>query len=96
LRAYPNPFSGSVRFGVQKHRAGRVRLEVYDRAGRLVRTLADRVGGAEVKHCEWDGLDAAGQPVPDGVYFVELRVQDGAPGRDAPTRVATVKVVKAR
>ena len=71
--ARPNPFSGSTRVGFTLDRAGDANLDVYDVAGRRVRTLESgsrSVGRHEVL---WDGKDDAGREVASGVYFVRLR-----------------------
>jgi len=58
----------TVRLGIAQ--AGRVRVQVYDVAGRRVRTLADRVFPAGEARLDWDGTDDAGRAVGRGVYFV--------------------------
>jgi hypothetical protein len=68
----PNPSLGplALRFGLA--RAGETRLELFDVAGRRVRTLASGVLGAGIHAAEWDGRDEAGQPTHAGVYFLRL------------------------
>jgi len=58
----------SVRLGIAH--AGRVRICIYDVAGRRVRTLADRVFPAGEQVLRWDGTDDGGTKVGRGVYFV--------------------------
>src|SRR6185436_10202965 len=58
----------TVRLGIAH--AGRVQVNVYDVAGRRVRTLADRVFPAGEQVLQWDGTDDAGRAVGRGVYFV--------------------------
>jgi len=58
----------SVRLGIAH--AGRVRVSIYDVAGRNVRTLADRIFPAGEQELRWDGTDDAGNKVGRGVYFV--------------------------
>jgi len=69
----PRPFrsSGTIRFDVPA--AGRVRLLIYDVAGRRVTTLLDGVMPAGATFAIWDGRDAGGGRVADGVYFACLR-----------------------
>ena len=50
-----------------------VRLDVYDVAGRRIRTLVDTVQPAGRYRIEWNHADAAGAPVASGVYVVHLR-----------------------
>jgi hypothetical protein len=65
----------SVHLGIA--RAGRVQVNVYDVAGRKVRTLADRIFPAGEQELRWDGTDDAGNKVGRGVYFVRSSVQKG-------------------
>jgi flagellar hook assembly protein FlgD len=54
-----------------------VKLEVFDVAGRLVRTLfRGQVQGDVVHEKTWDGLSNDGSLLPSGVYFVVLTVRD--------------------
>ncbi len=59
-------------------RDGRVSLAIYDRQGRLVRTLltgASRGAGNYV--ATWDGLDRYGQPLPAGEYTWKMLATAG-------------------
>lgn len=70
--ASPNPFGGStlLRLRGGGDRAAASALEIYDVAGRLVRRLPLPAGSAAVRSVGWDGLDAAGRPAPNGIYFL--------------------------
>jgi hypothetical protein len=59
---------------------GRVQVNVYDVAGRRVRTLADRIVQAGELTLAWDGTDDTGAAVARGVYFVRSST-DPRPGR---------------
>ncbi|MEQ1831562.1 MAG: FlgD immunoglobulin-like domain containing protein [Candidatus Eisenbacteria bacterium] len=50
---------------------GRVRVVLYDVAGRKVRVLADRVFAAGAHTLQWDGTGDTGEKVARGVYFVK-------------------------
>jgi hypothetical protein len=65
--------ASTVRLGIAH--AGRVQVNVYDVAGRKVRTLADRVFPAGEAKLEWDGTDDTGGKVGRGVYFVRSSTQ---------------------
>jgi len=71
----PNPFnpSTSIRFSVAREGA-RVRMSIYDVAGRLVSDLVDGTATAGEHSARWDGTDAQGRAVASGVYFVRLSV----------------------
>jgi hypothetical protein len=68
--------TSTVRLGIDH--AGRVQVNVYDVAGRKVRTLADRVFPAGEAKLVWDGTDDAGTKVGRGVYFVRSSTQRDA------------------
>jgi hypothetical protein len=66
-RGYPNPFSDTIRFEMTSDRPGRVRLEVFDVAGRRVATRINGDGAIE-----FDGRDDQGRPLPGGIYLCRL------------------------
>ena len=83
----PNPTAGAMAVAFDLAHAGAVRLEVFDAAGRHMRTL--RTGElAAGRHVErWVGDDDTGRPLPHGLYFVRLR----GPGTTAIRRVVMVR-----
>lgn len=68
----PNPFRTSTTLRFSTQRAGDVGISVFDTGGRVVWRLDQRfpAGSHEV---QWDGRDASGRPVPNGVLFYEVR-----------------------
>jgi len=72
----PNPFrcATGVIFGLAT--PGRVTVDVYSPAGRLVRNLARGHLGAGWHSLHWDGKDAGGLPVAPGVYFLHMQTSD--------------------
>ncbi len=68
--------TSTVRLGIAQ--AGRVQVNVYDVAGRKVRTLADRVLPAGEQAFVWDGTDDGGRKLGRGVYFVRSSTQQDA------------------
>jgi flagellar hook assembly protein FlgD len=69
--------AANVRFGVAT--TGRVRVRLYDVAGRVVRTLAERVYAGDHEYSvPWDGLDDAGRALARGVYFARIDYASGA------------------
>jgi len=71
---YPNPFNPSTRIQFAVSETEKVKLEVYDIQGKLVRTLVDyelyQPGRYEVM---WDGLDNKGNRIASGVYFTKMQ-----------------------
>lgn len=77
--AYPNPFADRIVVRFSSAPAGsaasRVRLELYDISGRLVRRLVDADLPAGSHEVAWDGRESAGALAPAGLYL--CRLQDG-------------------
>jgi hypothetical protein len=71
---YPNPFNPSTKIQFAVPETEKVKLEVYDIQGRLIRTLVDyqlyQPGSYEVT---WDGLDNKGNCIASGVYFAKMQ-----------------------
>lgn len=70
--AVPNPFKSGTTIAFELEEATRVRLAIFDVAGRRVRTLVDRFEGRGAFAAHWDGRDGAGNRVASGVYFYTL------------------------
>ena len=84
----PNPFNTTTRIGFTVPAGGdAVRLDVFDVAGRHVRTLVDRRVAAGRYAVPWNGRDDRGRPVASGVYFCRL----DAPGLRAVRRMVLLK-----
>ena len=93
LRAWPRPFRGG-RLNVELYIPGGDRsathepeVEIYDVAGRKVRTLASGVDGAGIHVLSWDGRDGQGYELASGVYFLSSR----AAGRSHPLKVVLIR-----
>ncbi|MGH7493309.1 MAG: S8 family serine peptidase [bacterium] len=69
---YPNPFNPETFVKFQLPRASQVQLEVFDVAGRKIRTLVQKKLGAGSYEEKWDGKNDAGDPVPSGVYVYRV------------------------
>ena len=71
--AYPNPFNPStnIRFSIPQNE--KVRLEIYDIRGKLVKSLVDsdfmKAGSYE---SVWNGMNNRGERVTSGVYIARL------------------------
>jgi flagellar hook assembly protein FlgD len=59
-------------------RESHVRLEILDIHGRLVRVLLDEKLKGGFHSREWDGGNHQGTPVPSGLYFYRLAVDNGS------------------
>ncbi len=73
---YPNPFnlSTSIRYDIR--RTGYVTLAIYNLIGQEIRRLVDMPQTAGARRIRWDGLDATGRDVPDGVYFYRVTLDN--------------------
>ncbi|HEX6791708.1 MAG TPA: FlgD immunoglobulin-like domain containing protein [Candidatus Krumholzibacteria bacterium] len=70
----PNPFNPRTTLRFELPSAARARIDVYDAAGTLVRTVLDESRGAGAHSVEWDGADGAGRGVSSGIYFARFIV----------------------
>ncbi len=70
----PNPFSGKtlIRYNLVGTET-RVSLKVFDRSGRLARTLVDEQLRPGAYTAVWDGRDQAGRNLAAGVYFCRVK-----------------------
>ncbi|MCC6350407.1 MAG: hypothetical protein IT347_12540 [Candidatus Eisenbacteria bacterium] len=82
-----NPSSAGVTLRFSLASPARVRLEVLDCAGRLVRVLAEGGQGAGAHAVRWDGSGPQGGAVAPGLYFARLT----APGAMLTRRIARLR-----
>uniref|UniRef100_A0A7C4CDE7 T9SS type A sorting domain-containing protein n=1 Tax=candidate division WOR-3 bacterium TaxID=2052148 RepID=A0A7C4CDE7_UNCW3 len=79
LAAFPNPFRKTtsiiLALGSRPLPDRRFDLRIFDRAGKLVKTLDHGPTAPGYRAIAWDGRDDSGRPVPAGVYFLNLRVR---------------------
>ena len=68
---YPNPFNPitTIEFSVPDNNNEKVRLRVFDIAGRMVRDLTNRPYTSGIYKIEWDASHLS-----SGIYFLEFRV----------------------
>lgn len=93
---FPNPFVTKTRFAFLI--AGDalpkdMRIEIVDMQGRLVRVIRkDELGpmriGQNVTRYEWDGTDAGGVPLIDGIYLYRAVID----GKDGPMPIIPSEV----
>lgn len=69
-----NPFRERLTLDLASRAAGLATIEVFDAAGRRVRTLPAIALDGRTASVIWDGRDAAGRRQPAGVYLVRARV----------------------
>ncbi|MFQ5648303.1 MAG: tandem-95 repeat protein [bacterium] len=71
---YPNPFNPETNILYALPQDAKVKLEIYNVRGQLVRTLVNEVQTAGFKRIRWQGNDSSGILVGSGVYFMRLEV----------------------
>lgn len=69
----PNPFGREMRFGITLAEPADLEVAIHDLTGRLVTTLHRGATPAGGHTFRWDGRDADGSRVPDGIYFYRVR-----------------------
>jgi hypothetical protein len=72
LQNYPNPFNPLTMIQYRLPEKDRVRLEIYDTAGREIACVVDGEQKAGSHSVRWEGKDASGRSVSSGVYFYRL------------------------
>ena len=72
LASYPNPFNPQTTLRFTLAAATDVTLSIHDPSGRLLRGLISRRLPAGQHEVRWDGRDAAGRPLPSGVYLAGM------------------------
>jgi len=74
MQPVPNPFRNATRIVYSIAQPEHVTLEIFDAAGRLVKTLVDEfVWDPGVHELTWDGRGNGGEQLPTGVYFYQIR-----------------------
>lgn len=68
-RCAPNPFNPATVIPLDVARAGRIRVDIVDAAGRSVRHLRDEWMEAGAHSLAWDGRDDGGLRAASGAYF---------------------------
>ena len=77
LRAWPNPSASGTTMHFATTRPDRVRLQLFDVRGRLIRRLVETWVPAGHHTLTWDGRDERGRPVASGAYMARLIGPDG-------------------
>ncbi|MEM8557537.1 MAG: FG-GAP-like repeat-containing protein [Bacteroidota bacterium] len=74
--AFPNPFAATTRLTYTLPSAEHVRLDVFDVLGRRVHVLVDKPQTPGAHAVVWDGRDASGARVANGLYLARLSAGD--------------------
>ena len=69
---YPNPFNPRTTIEYVLSERASIAIGIFDAAGKVVAEFPQGLRGPGTYRQEWNGLNAAGQPVASGVYFYRL------------------------
>jgi plastocyanin len=95
LEARPNPFRPGTTLSFRLDQPARVRLEVFDAAGRFVALLADDQFEAGEHTVPWNGRTRDGNDAASGIYFVRRTAFGPGQGNGGPS-VARAVVMRIR
>ncbi|KPK68087.1 hypothetical protein AMJ87_12435, partial [candidate division WOR_3 bacterium SM23_60] len=73
----PNPFSKliNISFSIE-HSAQSIELDIFDIAGRLVKSFHSMPNSPGSWQITWNGSDNTGRALAAGVYFMKFRADD--------------------
>lgn len=74
---YPNPFNANTEFSFSISRQTRVIITIFNVLGHSIRMLTDNEHQSGTYFVKWDGLTAAGNPAPAGLYLYQLKTEFG-------------------
>ena len=75
VKAYPNPFTNDVTISVTTGTQSKLKVEITDMTGSLVRTIYDGEPGVSQLNLQWDGTNGQNRRVSPGVYFCRVNNQ---------------------
>jgi len=73
ISAYPNPFKNSTSIAFNLSETMNVKLDIYNLTGQGIVNLIDTELGSGIHEVIWNGTDASGNYLPDGIYFYTLK-----------------------
>ncbi|MBN2789594.1 MAG: T9SS type A sorting domain-containing protein [Candidatus Delongbacteria bacterium] len=73
---YPNPFNPETTISFSIDESGPVKLVVFDRMGRSIKTLSEGFSDKGVHKIKWDGKNNFGESVSSGVYYYMLKTRN--------------------
>lgn len=73
---YPNPFNPSTTIHYSLKAESAIELTIYNIRGQVIKLLERGIKSAGNYTIVWNGIDNDGNPVPSGVYFCSLKVND--------------------
>ncbi len=71
----PNPFNPSTTIRFELKEPGKVKLDIYNIKGQLVKNLQNEVKGRGLHSVVWNGKDSKGRNVSSGLYFYRIQAK---------------------
>ena len=87
----PNPFNPETRIPFLLPSAGRVRLSLFNSAGRWVRDLVHGEQDAGLHQVLWDGTDHTGLRVNSGIYICRISTESGGNRLQSTRKICLVR-----
>jgi hypothetical protein len=81
LLVWPNPVRDTATLRFDLPRSGHARLQIFDLAGRRIRTWTESGTAPGRFTAHWDGRDDAGRRVASGIYVARLETSTGTVAR---------------
>jgi hypothetical protein len=90
---FPNPFSSTTKFTyiLENDKSAAVTIKIYTVAGRLIKTIEYAPGDVGYNEVEWDGRDAYGETLANGVYFYKIVAGDDDEKAEVIERLVVVR-----
>ena len=76
LTNYPSPFNPETKIVFDLPEPGKVKLEIYNIKGQIVRKLITGIYTSGTHSVIWDGTDTNNKSVSSGIYMYQLKVND--------------------
>jgi hypothetical protein len=91
LLNYPNPFKDDTQFTFELTQSAEAEIKIYTVAGRLIRTLHPGILPAGYNQVYWNGKDADGDVLANGVYLYKISAKAAKPGSSGTASEITAK-----
>lgn len=72
LQNYPNPFNATTRIKYELSEKTLVDLSIFNEVGQKICIIVNNFQEAGQYQVNWNSMNAVGNPVPSGVYFLKL------------------------
>lgn len=73
---FPNPFNATVFLSYDLPARGYVDIVIVDMLGRHISYISSKEESAGQHYIAWNATDDSGQPVPSGIYFIQIGYDD--------------------